>query len=89
MDSPYEYNDITRPRFVTNVDDTRGKVTAATGIIWGVSTFLYVRKVLRVDSKPINFAAFTALSVPAAYGYAKTFCDSATNEAAAMNNERE
>ena len=89
MEHPFTFGDPSRPRFVTNVKDNNFRVGAGTATIWGASVYLYARRVLRVNGNAVNFAAFTALSVPAAYGYAKTIFDSAENEAAVINNERE
>lgn len=89
MESPYEFNDASNHRVVTNVQDVSGKVNAATAAIYLSSLALYSRHILRVNGNVVNAAGFAALSLPAAYAYSKTIFDSAENEAAAINNAQE
>ena len=89
MESPYEFNDASNHRRVTNVQDASGKVTASTAAIYLGSLALYSRHILRVNGNVVNAAGFAALSLPAAYAYSKTMFDSAENEAAALNNSQE
>ena len=85
--SPFTY-DVQNPRWVTNVE-APSKVYAATGLLFLYGMSLYHRRYFRVDNNLINFMAFTAVSAPSAYVYSNFFLNSAENEAATINNNRE
>ena len=61
----------------------------ATGAIFLLSLRAYNRKYFRLDNNLMNMLGFTAISAPCAYTYANFFFNSAENEAALINNQRE
>ena len=89
METPYKFEDAANHRIVTNTIDVNGKVMGMSGFFYLAFMQHYVRKVFRVNNDPLRFGLFAALAVPASYGYAKFFFDSAENEAAVQNNAAE
>ena len=85
--SPFTY-DVQNPRWVTNVE-APSKVYAAAGLLFVYGVSCYHRRYFRVDNNLINFMAFTAVSAPPSYAYANFALNSAENEAATLNNQRE
>ena len=85
--SPYTF-DVANPRWVTNVENTN-KVYAVAGLMFVYGMSCYQRRYFRVDGNLINFMAFTGLAAPTSYAYANFFLNSAENEAAVINNQRE
>ena len=84
---PYKF-DSHNPRLVTNIEKPTSVYGVAAGLFLG-SLYLYNRKIFRIDQNALNFLLFTAGSAFASYQYANFFLNSATNEAAILNNKKE
>ena len=85
--SPFTF-DVANPRWVTNYE-TPNLAYGLSAAMFLFSIRCYHRRFFRVDGNLINFMAFTAFSAPASYGYVGFFANSAENEAARINNQRE
>ena len=85
--NPFTFDSV-NTRWVTN---TQGPTTVymAAGAIFLLSLRSYNRRYFRLDNNLMNMIGFTAVSIPCSYTYANFLFNSAENEAALINNQRE
>jgi hypothetical protein len=88
MDNPFKF-DLKNKRVVTNVRDNTANIALGTTFFYLTSLYLYNRKFFRVDGNGVALVSFMAFSLPASYAYGKFIFDSATDEAARINNSKE
>ena len=85
--NPFTFDSV-NTRFVTNTQAPT-TVYMAAGAIFLLSMRSYNRRYFRLDSNLMNLLGFAAISAPCSYTYANFFFNSAENEAALINNQRE
>lgn len=86
-DKPYKFDPLNK-RVVTNIENSNKVYGVAAALFLG-SLYVYNRRIFRIDQNALNFLLFTAGSAFASYSYADFFLNSATNEAAILNNQKE
>ena len=89
METPFKFENPTKPRLVTNTTMDWNRLYGMTGGLWALSVSLYVKNFFRVNNNAVYMLAFTAASLPASYGYVKYWASTAEDEAAYLNNKEE
>ena len=89
MENPFKFEDKTKPRVVTNMPINWNNIYGGSALLWACSVSMYTKHIFRVNNNAVYMLTFAAFSMPASYGFAKTFMTSPLEEAAYLNNQAE